>query len=451
MEEQETQRIRTAAGEKGGRRFSVHVAWTLGARLLMAANSVLAGVIIARWLGAVGFGAFAVLNAAVGNAVQFGGAGITSANTYFIARERQLFVPAALNGLIYSLTAGGLLACAVLLLGWFVPALFDGVPAGLIAVAAITIPSQLLILLGLNLFLVVGKVGHYSLLDLLGQSFILINAVLALVCLRAGLLALVSLNTAASAACGLLVVCLVYRFIRQEGDRIVRGPDAGLFRRMVRYGLKYNILMAAATLVLRADLLIVNSFRGPAEAGVYALASQSALLLLLLPNVIGSLLFPRVARLHDTEGEVSSVVARHTAFVMLLVCLAAVPACFALPVLYGEAFADAPVQFLILLPGAYLLGLEMVLVQHFVGTGLPRMVLGFWLATLAVGVLLNLALVPRFGARGAALASSVSYTLIFVLVAFYFGRKTNKSFRSMLLISRPELRGLMADRRVSKA
>jgi O-antigen/teichoic acid export membrane protein len=137
-------------------------------------------------------------------------------------------------------------------------------------------------------------------------------------------------------------------------------------------------------------------------------------------------------------------VTRHTAFVMFLICLAAVPASFALPLVYGASFADATWQLLILLPGIYLVGIESVLVQHFSGLGLPRAIPLFWLVTLVINVALNLAFVPAFGARAAAVASSISYALIFVLVASYFRTQTGNHFSTMLLLSGDELRELFA-------
>jgi len=110
---------------------------------------------------------------------------------------------------------------------------------------------------------------------------------------------------------------------------------------------------------------------------------------------------------------------------MLIVCLGAALASFALPLVYGARFADATIQFLILLPGVFFISLESVLVQYFTGTGLPALIPWFWIITVAVNVGLNLALVPAYGARAAALNSTISYGLIFLLVAVYFGRRTD--------------------------
>jgi O-antigen/teichoic acid export membrane protein len=211
----------------------------------------------------------------------------------------------------------------------------------------------------------------------------------------------------------------------------------------MKYGLKFSIPVMAAILIFRFDLLIVNHFRGAAEAGVYAVASQTANLLLMLPGVIGTLLFPRLASAKDQRGEFAAEVTRHASFVMLLMCVAAGAASFALPLIYGARFADATVQLLILLPGVYLVSIESVLVQHFMGTGLPVAVPVFWLVTLALSLGMNFALVPSLGARGAALTSTLSYALIFALVAVYFCLKTGKTPAETFLLRSRELRALL--------
>jgi O-antigen/teichoic acid export membrane protein len=165
---------------------------------------------------------------------------------------------------------------------------------------------------------------------------------------------------------------------------------------------------------------------------------------MMLPGVIGMLLFPRVASYQDPRGEFALQVTRHGSFVMLIVCAIAAIGAFALPVVYGARFADATIQLLILLPGVYFIGIEAVLVQHFTGTGLPAAIPVFWLITLAVSLGFNLALVPTFGARGAAVTSTISYTLIFVLVTVYFCMKTGRRPGEMFLLRRGELRDLFA-------
>lgn len=428
------------------RRFSVHVAWTLIARVLMTVNSVAAGVIVARWLGREGYGQLAVINVAIATIIQLGGAGLPSANTYFIAQDRKSFTPAAINSLIFALVIGSFLAAGLTGLAMWQPRWFGFISPRLIGIAAISIPFQLITLIGLNTFLAVGQVKRFNLLDVAGQLFVVLNAVVALIILNRGLWTLVSLNTAASILVCALVVWLIWRFILEQREARALKPDSSLFKRMVRYGIKSHIAALAAMLIFRADLLVVNLFHGVGEAGVYAVASQVAMMLLLLPGVIATLLFPHVASKQDERGELTCLVTRHTTLVMLFICLAAVPASYLLPLLYGAGFAETPMLLFILLPGVFLVGIESVLVQHFNAAGLPRAIPLFWTATLIINVALTFALVPTFGARGAAAASTLSYALIFALVLLYFRAQTRQPLSFILMPRREELRELLMGR-----
>jgi len=407
-------------------RFPKDVAWTFATRLLMIVNSVAAGIIVARWLGAKGVGELAVINVAIATVVQLCSFGLPSANTYFISQDQEKLRTAAINSLVFALFFGSLLALGLMELAELRPDWFGLNSATLIRLAAISIPSQLITLIGLNILLAVGKILPFNLLDLVGQSFVLINALVALIFLRRGLTTLVILNTATAWVVSLFVVVLIIVAARKLARSQWR-PDASLLARMIRYGIKFHISILAGAIIFRADLLVVNHFRGPDEAGVYSVATQFGMMLMLLPGVIATVLFPRVTAEQDAGGETTALVARYTALVMFLCCLAAVPFSFLLPLVYGSAFTEATWLLLILLPGVYLVGLESVLVQHFNALGLPRIIPIYWIVTLVVNLILVFVLVPRFGAQGAAIASTVSYALIFVLVTRQFIATTGRS------------------------
>ena len=418
--------------------FAAHIGWTFATRLLMIFNSVVAGIIVARWLGADGVGQLAVINVAVATIVLLGSFGLPSSNTYFIAQDQSHFRAAAINSLIFALGTGALLALALSAIASIKPDWFGFVSRDLIRIAAVSIPFQLITLIGLNILLAVGKIREFNLLDLAGQSFVLINAVVVLLLLKRGLQWLVTFNTLASILVAVVIAVLLIISARTLAQSKWRA-DIALLRRMITYGLKFHVSILAGAIIIRADLLVVNHFRGAAEAGVYSVASQFALLLMLLPGVIATLLFPRVTSEQDARGETTCLVSRYTTLVMFVCCLGAVPFSLVLPVLYGPAFADATKLLLILLPGVYLMGLESVLVQHFNALGLPRAIPLYWVVTLILNLVLVFALVPRYGAQGAAIASSISYALIFALVAVHFHTSTGRSFTEVFVLG--SLRG----------
>jgi len=423
--------------------FFSGVVLTFGTRLLMLAGVFGSGIVIARWLGPDGFGVYAVVNVTVALALQIGGAGLPSANTYFIARDRQTVGPVWANAIAFALVIGSLLTIVVLALAWFRPSMFGGVSTRLLAIAAISIPFQLLFVLNLNVLLALDRIRQLNLFDGLLPALILVNAVVALIVLQRQLTFLIVLNTIVGGVLSLVLMIYLRKIIAHQKDSRATRPSAQLLKTMLAYGVKFYVSIMAGTIILRADLLIVNRFRGAAEAGVYGIASQFSFLLLMLPGVIATLLFPRVAARQDDRGEVAVLVTRHTTLVMLVTCAGAVALAYLLPFIYGANFGDATIQLLILLPGIFFMGLESVLVQHFTGTGLPAAIAWFWVITVAFNIGLNLLIVPTFGARGAAINSTLSYALIFLLVAIYFRTKTHRSIAETFIMRPQELRRLL--------
>ena len=419
-------------------KFSAQVAWTFATRVVMIFNSLAAGIIIAHWLGAEGVGQLAVINVAVVTIVQLGSFGLPSSNTYFIAQDQARFRSAALNSLMFALGAGSILALALSAAASMRPDWFGLDSVRLVQIAAISIPFQLLTLIGLNILLAVGKVRQFNILDLVSQSFVLINAACVWLLVKGDLGTLIVWNTAASVLVSIVIALLLVISAKNLTQSKWRA-DVALLRRMITYGLKFHISILAGAIIIRADLLVVNHFRGPAEAGVYSVASQFALLLMLLPGVIATLLFPRVTTEQDARGETTCLVTRYTTFVMFICCIAAVPFSLLLPLVYGAQFYDATGLLWILLPGVYLMGLESVLVQHFNALGLPKAIPIYWLVTLAINLALVFTLVPRYGAQGAAIASTISYAAIFGLVALHFLSSTGRSFTEVFVLG--SLRG----------
>lgn len=416
------------------------VAITFTTRVVIVICTLATSIIIAHWLGPAGTGALAVLNVTAAFALQLGSAGIPSATTYFVAKDRSIVSAVWISGLIFSLAVGVLMTLGLIAIVSLRPTIFNGVPAKLLVIVSISIPFQLITLLGLNLLLAIDRVRLMNYLDALSSLLFLINAFGVLIIWRGDLTTLVGFNAAAAMLASLVLVWFIARTLRRGSHR----PEIALLKQMLIYGLKFYVCIFAGFIIFRIDVLIVNHFRGAEAAGVYSIASQFSFLLIMLPGVIASLLFPRVAARKDEPARYAVDVTRHTSFVMLIVCLVAALSSFALPLVYGARFAESTFQFLALLPGVFFISLESVLVQYFTGTGLPVIIPWFWIITVIVNVALNLALVPAYGARAAAINSTVSYALIFVLVTAYFGQQTGQNPLLVLLPRVGQFRNLFA-------
>src|SRR5712671_5390951 len=180
--------------------FASGVSLTIATRLLMLVGTVGSSVIVGRWLGPEGLGSLAVLNTTIVLALAMGSLGLTSANTYFIAKDRRTVAPVWANAIVFAMFVGTLVAVVVVMLAKLKPVLFGDVSADLILIAALSIPFQFLLALGLNVLLAMDRIRQLNFMDAMAPALALINAVVVLLILHSRLKMLVSFNTAATVA-----------------------------------------------------------------------------------------------------------------------------------------------------------------------------------------------------------------------------------------------------------
>ena len=171
-------------------RFSHQVAWTLGAKITIAAGGMLAGVIVARWLGAASVGILASLNVMSLLALSFGGIGLSSAITYLVARDRPRMKAVMINAVTFAFVVGAILAFGIIGLTFVRPGVFGDIPMQFVTIAALALPFQLLTLFCLAAFLGLGDLKRYNLLDLSAQALLFINPLILLGFLGLGLVRL---------------------------------------------------------------------------------------------------------------------------------------------------------------------------------------------------------------------------------------------------------------------
>ncbi len=207
---------------------------------------------------------------------------------------------------------------------------------------------------------------------------------------------------------------------------------------LAHYGMRGQVGGVMELLNLRLDFAILGALAGPAVLGTYAIASKYAELLRLPGLALTYVLYPRFARLGRAEAR------RRTAhwlprLALLGVC-AAVPlvalARPVLPLVYGAQFdaAVGPAYILLIgLSGATVAGL---LSAYLYGEGRPGLNSAALSTGLVVTAALDAVLIPRFGAAGAAWASTSAYlvTTATLLGCFWgLGRSKAKATPSQLI------------------
>ncbi len=405
--------------------FAFQVSMTFATRTVILIAGFALSIIMARYLGADGLGTYTVLITIAAMGGQFGSFGLHTANTYFIARERGL-LPGIMGNTIWFSLAGGLLAGLILMVVLhFHPNLAAGISTGLLLLSLLSVPFNLLFMLGQNVLLGMQEIKAYNFFELLGRLAPFMAITLLLVFCKQGIGSVIIATVLSSMVFSLAVMKKLH-----PGGRPVF--DAVLFKKMLVYGLKIYLACIFAFLLLRFDLLMVNCFLGAGEAGVYSITALIGDVLCMLPGVAGMILFPRVSGMRGGRSwEFTAGVARVTAGVMLVACLAA--ALLAGPFVtffYGGAFEEAVAALWWLLPGVFGLSVNTIFMNYFAGRGMPPVMVISPLLALILNISLNLYFIPVYGIKGAAFTSSVAYFVVLIMslvyLRVYLRRKINE-------------------------
>jgi O-antigen/teichoic acid export membrane protein len=409
-------RLANAARQLAVSPFAWQTGGTLATRAGLLATGLVASIVAARVLGPEGRGMYAVALALVASTVQFGNLGLPSANAYYLAKDRAL-LPALLgNSLAVGIGAAGLLATAAAVLFWYIPVLAP-VPWALAALALSLVPVELSVLLLLQLCLGRREIRLFNLAQLFPQvGGLAVMAALAwtgrLTPESLLLLGIVSQTVA-------LVWLLRHLRSRSSSSPVISGIS---FLACLRYGLKAYTACLFMFLVLRFDLFMVTYFRGAAEAGQYSVSVAMGELVLAVPTVVGMLAFPALTALPDVRQRWET--ARKVLAVAGFAVAVTAPmlgwfADEAVQFLFGPAYRAAVPPLLWLLPGLVCLGLNTVFMNYFAANGMPAFTILSPAFALVVNVALNAFFVPRWGAVGAAAASSIAYALMLAASVAY--------------------------------
>lgn len=191
----------------------------------------------------------------------------------------------------------------------------------------------------------------------------------------------------------------------------------------------------------RLDIFLVAAFVGVRDVGLYALAVTLGQLTWIVSNSVATVLLPRVAS--SSPIEVARQAARLTRITLLIglagaVALALVAAPF-VDIVYGRAYAGAVPLLLALLPGVVAFAVVNVLAAYITGLGRARINLVIAVIGLCATLSLDFILIPRFGAVGAAIASTVSYSLSTIATVLWATRLGGLPAREFLLVRRADL------------
>jgi O-antigen/teichoic acid export membrane protein len=389
------------------------------ARLLAILGLTLATVLVARTGGPSAVGEYALLRMMPGLVGVLCVLGLPGALAYFLAEPRRE-LPHLWPTLVAIGFAGAFAGTALWIAAspLIAKVFFPHEPPWLIALAGTTVATQLLLTLG--------KTALQGLEDRRGGDLVIAAEELAfLPCFVLPLV--IGIHGIAAIIIGLGLADVVVavdawrRVSRRLGwrrfglDGRGRGwwgrPDRALGKQVASYGLRGQVGGLITLLNLRLDVAILGAIAGPAILGGYAVASKYAELLRLPGTALTWVFYPRLAKLEQSDAARSArrMIRPSLAGIMIAAVPVALLAAPVMRLLYGASFGAAVTPARVLVAGMVLAGGSGVASAYLYGRGTPGLnsiVLG---AGLVITVVLDVTLIPRYGALGAAVASTAAY------------------------------------------
>ena len=407
---------------------------TLATRLLAFGFSGATNIILARSLGPEGRGIYAVAvmtSAIISLLAQLG---VGPANVYHLSKKL-----IDLDELIGHSTSLALLlgtSCFLIVLGSVVATGSSkvlGVGSAFVVVATAAVPFMLLTAFMQSLLQGGQRFVHFNVVILIQYAAPTFTLITMLLIFRDRTLGAVTSWTVSSAVTAL---CATYSVVPLT--RLSLRLHRATLRSLLRFGLISYLGNVTSFVNYRFDVLIVNLFSGARQVGLYSVGTALAEVVWFITNAAAVVLAPRVASADASEADrLTEAVARVVG--LLTVSAAILLAIFApliVVLFFGSAFAESAWAVWLLLPGIVTFSISRILSMYLLGRNRLKVDLAAASVGLVVTLALDFALIPHFGFRGAAVASSIAYTSAMLVNLTWVVRHSTITPVS-LLVARP--------------
>ncbi|MEA5075505.1 MAG: oligosaccharide flippase family protein, partial [Coriobacteriia bacterium] len=361
------------------------------------------------------------------------------ANTYFVGKRGHGIGEVLGNSFLYALILGAINAPLMWLFTLGPLAVVDGIPLAAAAIAIALMPFALAnqFIQGINVG--VGEMKAISRTQMAGTAA---SIVVILVAWALGQLTVPMAMLATSVNVAVTLLLNTARLFKRYTKRIRVHLDS--MREAASYSFRAYANHLATYLSYRADIIIVGYLAGAETVGIYSIAVMAAELMWYVPKALAQALLSKSMQTGEQSADMLAMrSSRVTAGLMLVICVvAAVLINPLIRLFYGADFLPAALPFFVLLPGVWLNGISQVLFANLTSKGL----LYPWIAVLTAtaNVAINIVLVPKLGAVGAGLASTLSYGTGAIAIMAMFARHTGARPADWLLINRRDIAAVSA-------
>ena len=195
-------------------------------------------------------------------------------------------------------------------------------------------------------------------------------------------------------------------------------PNWREFKTSMSYGLRDYAGVLADYTTLRVDQLMLGATATNAAVGLYVVAVRLSEMTTFIAGAAADALMPEVAR-SGKDDQPEALLARTLRLTTYINLIVLVPlwllAPWMLRILFGPAFVEAASAFRWLLVAAIAWSASSIVIRGLQGFGYPGLTTIARFMSAGVSVVALLVLLPRMGITGAAIASLIGYSVLFVV------------------------------------
>lgn len=397
-------------------------AFSIGvSKVLMIVFGLTTSIIVARVLGPDKNGIIAALLVYPSLFMSFGSLGIRQSTTYFLGKgifsENQ--IKTAITQ-IWLITAVFSILICFLLIRYFSK---SGENIWLVVLALSPIPFTLFNTYNSGIFLGKNQISIFNKINWIPTLIILVITFVLVLWLSVGvsgyLIALIG---------GPLFISFILLFKNKFTHAFSFNYNWAIIKQMLSLGLVYALALLIINLNYKIDVILLDNLSSSFETGIYSKGVGVTEYLWQIPMLLSTVVFARSAVSKDDKAfsiKVTQLLRLSFLAIGVAALILFLLSKFIIILLYGEAFTGSISVLNTLLPGVLLLTIFKVINMDLSGKGKPWVSLKAMTPALLINIILNVVFIPEYGAVGAALASSVSYSLAAILFIFFYSKETN--------------------------
>ena len=399
---------------------------------MMLALALISSIVLARMLGPEGRGLVALVLLLPDLARTFGGFGFDQANTVYAGLEpEQRRALVGQSTILAGVMGGGIAIAGMAFYVFRAPGaqtLIHG-PLWLYVLPLVALPAAVVcdywgaIIRGSNRIALVNALEVGTKVASLALVLVLVGW------LRLGVGGAVSADLVVNVAPVFVIVVLLKRIDIWGKPSF----DRPLWNRTVRFAFPVHCSTVMTYLNYRVDQFIIAMLLPPEQLGYYVISVGLAERLWMLTGAVAGPLLPHLTNSPKRDPAVAAVVSRHVLVWTTAGCL--IVFAFAdviVRLLYSAEFSSSVAPLRWLLPGILTLSVGKVIVAELLAR--KKIMYTLWTAVLTtvLNIVGNFALIPWMGIKGAALASTVSYTVASITLAWCYVRETGVAWHTLL-------------------